>query len=114
MYMLREWVVPRLLGRSEEDLREELENFFENGMEDRFKFLYDDTIAWDWKKKYVVSVREEKLEGQEISSKAESAKQSFARWTCEEIKSEEALVRDLFKFIMIQKQRRTDGLFHGV
>lgn len=114
LYMLREWVVPRLLGRSEEDLREELENFFENGMEDRFKFLYDDTIAWDWKKKYVVSVREEKLEGQEISSKAESAKQSFARWTCEEIKSEEALVRDLFKFIMIQKQRRTDGLFHGV
>lgn len=54
--MLREWVVFCLLGRSEEDLREELENFFENGMEDRFKFLYDDIIVWDWKKKYVVSV----------------------------------------------------------
>lgn len=54
------------------------------------------------------------METSNTLSKAESAKQSFARWTCEEIKSEEALVRDLFKFIMIQKQRRTDGLFHGV
>lgn len=67
LYMLREWVVPHLLRRSEEELREELECFFENGMEDRFKFLYDDTIAWDWKKRYVVSVREEKLEGQDTS-----------------------------------------------
>lgn len=59
--------MPHLLRRSEEELREELECFFENGMEDRFKFLYDDTIAWDWKKRYVVSVREEKLEGQDTS-----------------------------------------------
>ncbi|KIR57831.1 hypothetical protein I314_06335 [Cryptococcus bacillisporus CA1873] len=67
LHMLREWVVPRLLRRSEEELREELKGFFEKGMEDRFKFLHDDTIAWDWKKRYVVSVRDEKLEGEDIS-----------------------------------------------